>query len=183
MAPPEPILQDGKALLRLGRICAVASRLFASAPPLTPRLVHNISVSAALVYFCHTKTSRLSDQAHSLFPDDASDYEFRSLYYGPAFCKLRGCSDGNGDRHESCGQPNDDSVHNLFDSNIYSRVRLSPTLDCSVGALLKAWREVTGLTLSRWCMVGDEEYQVSGPTATEEFQAEYTDCHSHSSEM
>jgi zinc transporter 1/2/3 len=28
-------------------------------------------------------------------------------------------------------------------------------------------------------MVGEEEYQVSGPTATEEFQAEYTDCHTH----
>ncbi|EUC48340.1 hypothetical protein COCMIDRAFT_23885 [Bipolaris oryzae ATCC 44560] len=32
-----------------------------------------------------------------------------------------------------------------------------------------------------WCMVGEEEYQVSGPTATEEFQSQYTDCHSHSS--
>jgi zinc transporter 1/2/3 len=32
-------------------------------------------------------------------------------------------------------------------------------------------------------MVGDEEYQVSGPTATEEFQAEYTDCHAHGASM
>jgi zinc transporter 1/2/3 len=31
-------------------------------------------------------------------------------------------------------------------------------------------------------MVGEEEYQVSGPTATEEFQAEYTGCHTHGSE-
>ncbi|CAI9629628.1 zip-domain-containing protein [Alternaria burnsii] len=33
-----------------------------------------------------------------------------------------------------------------------------------------------------WCMVGEEEYQVSGPTATEEFQSEYTGCHTHGSE-
>lgn len=31
-------------------------------------------------------------------------------------------------------------------------------------------------------MVGTEEYQVSGPTKTEEFQATYTDCHTHGSE-
>ena len=31
-------------------------------------------------------------------------------------------------------------------------------------------------------MAGSEEYQVSGPTATEEFQAQYTDCHTHGSE-
>ncbi|EOA84555.1 uncharacterized protein SETTUDRAFT_90653 [Exserohilum turcica Et28A] len=34
-----------------------------------------------------------------------------------------------------------------------------------------------------WCMADGKEYQVSGPTATEQFQAQYTDCHSHSSEM
>ncbi|KAF1923442.1 Zip-domain-containing protein [Didymella exigua CBS 183.55] len=33
-----------------------------------------------------------------------------------------------------------------------------------------------------WCMVGTEEYQIVGPTATEEFQAQYTDCHTHGSE-
>ncbi|KAH6644300.1 ZIP zinc transporter-domain-containing protein [Boeremia exigua] len=33
-----------------------------------------------------------------------------------------------------------------------------------------------------WCMAGTEEYQISGPTATEEFQAQYTDCHTHSAE-
>ncbi|KAF9701888.1 hypothetical protein EKO04_001070 [Ascochyta lentis] len=33
-----------------------------------------------------------------------------------------------------------------------------------------------------WCMVGTEEYQISGPTATEEFQAQYTDCHKHGSD-
>ncbi|RAR10617.1 Zip-domain-containing protein [Stemphylium lycopersici] len=32
-----------------------------------------------------------------------------------------------------------------------------------------------------WCMAGEDEYQVSGPTATEEFQEQYTSCHSHSS--
>lgn len=30
-----------------------------------------------------------------------------------------------------------------------------------------------------WCMVGTEEFQISGPTRTEEFQAEYTGCHKH----
>ncbi|KAJ4984247.1 zip zinc transporter [Stagonosporopsis vannaccii] len=33
-----------------------------------------------------------------------------------------------------------------------------------------------------WCMAGTEEYQISGPTATEEFQAQYTDCHTHGTE-
>lgn len=33
-----------------------------------------------------------------------------------------------------------------------------------------------------WCMFGTEEYQISGPTATEEFQAQYTDCHTHGTE-
>ncbi|KAI0576796.1 zinc/iron transporter protein [Pyrenophora tritici-repentis] len=33
-----------------------------------------------------------------------------------------------------------------------------------------------------WCMAGTEEYQVVGPTKTEEFQAQYTDCHTHGSE-
>ncbi|EFQ86452.1 hypothetical protein PTNB73_04067 [Pyrenophora teres f. teres] len=33
-----------------------------------------------------------------------------------------------------------------------------------------------------WCMAGTEEYQVVGPTATEQFQAQYTDCHTHGSE-
>jgi len=28
-------------------------------------------------------------------------------------------------------------------------------------------------------MVGTEEYQVVGPTATEEMEAQYTDCHAH----
>ena len=31
-------------------------------------------------------------------------------------------------------------------------------------------------------MVGTEEYQVVGPTATEEMQPEYTDCHTHGSD-
>jgi zinc transporter 1/2/3 len=31
-------------------------------------------------------------------------------------------------------------------------------------------------------MVGEDEYQVIGPTATEEFQASYTDCHTHGTE-
>lgn len=31
-------------------------------------------------------------------------------------------------------------------------------------------------------MFGTEEYQISGPTATEEFQAQYTDCHTHGTE-
>ncbi|KAF2622818.1 Zip-domain-containing protein [Macroventuria anomochaeta] len=35
---------------------------------------------------------------------------------------------------------------------------------------------------TNWCMVGTEEYQISGPTATEEFQAQYTDCHKHGSD-
>ncbi|RMZ73595.1 zinc iron transporter [Pyrenophora seminiperda CCB06] len=30
-----------------------------------------------------------------------------------------------------------------------------------------------------FCLAGSEEYQVSGPTATEQFQAQYTDCHMH----
>ncbi|KAI4931709.1 hypothetical protein J4E85_004305 [Alternaria conjuncta] len=30
-----------------------------------------------------------------------------------------------------------------------------------------------------YCMFGSDEYQVVGPTATEEFQAEYTQCHKH----
>jgi hypothetical protein len=38
------------------------------------------------------------------------------------------------------------------------------------------------LTYNSWCMVGTEEYQISGPTATEEFQAQYTDCHTHGTE-
>ncbi|OAL51578.1 Zip-domain-containing protein [Pyrenochaeta sp. DS3sAY3a] len=32
-----------------------------------------------------------------------------------------------------------------------------------------------------WCMVGTEEYQVVGPTRTEEMEARYTDCHTHGS--
>jgi zinc transporter 1/2/3 len=30
-----------------------------------------------------------------------------------------------------------------------------------------------------WCMVGTEEYPISGPIATEQFQPQYTDCHKH----
>jgi zinc transporter 1/2/3 len=41
---------------------------------------------------------------------------------------------------------------------------------------------ILALTCNSWCMVGEEEYQVSGPTATEEFQSEYTGCHTHGSE-
>lgn len=32
---------------------------------------------------------------------------------------------------------------------------------------------------SSWCMAGTEEYQMVGPTATQEMQAQYTDCHTH----
>jgi hypothetical protein len=35
------------------------------------------------------------------------------------------------------------------------------------------------LTGNSWCMVGTEEYPISGPTATEQFQPQYTDCHKH----
>ena len=38
------------------------------------------------------------------------------------------------------------------------------------------------LTNGSWCMAGDEEYALSGPTATEEFQAQYTGCHTHGGE-
>ncbi|KAH7409898.1 ZIP zinc transporter-domain-containing protein [Phaeosphaeria sp. MPI-PUGE-AT-0046c] len=30
-----------------------------------------------------------------------------------------------------------------------------------------------------WCMVGTDEYQIVGPTRTQDFQAQYTDCHTH----
>ncbi|KAH4203711.1 hypothetical protein HBI04_020110 [Parastagonospora nodorum] len=30
-----------------------------------------------------------------------------------------------------------------------------------------------------WCMVGTEEYQVVGPTRTQDMQPQYTDCHTH----
>ena len=48
----------------------------------------------------------------------------------------------------------------------------------NVQAKKKKW---SALTRYSWCMVGEDEYQVSGPTATEEFQEQYTSCHSHSS--
>ncbi|KAF2135044.1 Zip-domain-containing protein [Dothidotthia symphoricarpi CBS 119687] len=35
---------------------------------------------------------------------------------------------------------------------------------------------------ANWCMAGTEEYQIIGPTATEEFQAQYTGCHTHGSD-
>jgi hypothetical protein len=44
-----------------------------------------------------------------------------------------------------------------------------------------SYKDVT-LTFNSWCMVGTEEYQISGPTATEEFQAQYTSCHTHGTE-
>lgn len=33
----------------------------------------------------------------------------------------------------------------------------------------------------RYCVAGTAEYEVKGPTATTEFEAQYTDCHSHGS--
>jgi hypothetical protein len=38
------------------------------------------------------------------------------------------------------------------------------------------------LTNHSWCMVGTEEYQVVGPTRTQDMQAQYTGCHSHGTE-
>lgn len=35
---------------------------------------------------------------------------------------------------------------------------------------------------AQWCMVGTEEYQVVGPTKTEEMESQYTDCHTHGSD-
>jgi hypothetical protein len=35
------------------------------------------------------------------------------------------------------------------------------------------------LTNDSWCMVGTEEYQVVGPTRTQDMQPQYTDCHTH----
>jgi zinc transporter 1/2/3 len=42
--------------------------------------------------------------------------------------------------------------------------------------------ERTALISDSWCMVGTEEYQVVGPTRTQDMQAQYTDCHTHGTE-
>ncbi|KAF2014533.1 Zip-domain-containing protein [Aaosphaeria arxii CBS 175.79] len=34
-----------------------------------------------------------------------------------------------------------------------------------------------------WCMAGTEEYQIVGPTKTEEFEAQYTGCHAHGTDV
>lgn len=155
-----------------------------SSAPLRPYCRGWVTIlQGALVSFHCTKTRQFSDQAHSLLLDDAFDHELCSLHCGPVSCRYHSCSDSNGDRHKIRSQPDDDNLHYLFGSHIYGCVGLPPSLDCSVCFPLQALTEAIGLTRDRWCMVGDEEYQVSGPTATEEFQAEYTDCHSHSSEM
>jgi len=40
-------------------------------------------------------------------------------------------------------------------------------------------RMYAALTNYSWCMVGTEEYQVVGPTRTQDMQPQYTDCHTH----
>lgn len=53
-----------------------------------------------------------------------------------------------------------------------------PTLHASSRATTR-----DGLTgVCRYCKAGETEYQVVGPTKTEEMEAQYTDCHTHGSE-
>ena len=35
----------------------------------------------------------------------------------------------------------------------------------------------------QFCMAGTAEYEVVGPTATEQFEPQYTGCHAHGAEM
>jgi hypothetical protein len=61
--------------------------------------------------------------------------------------------------------------------------RLSSPWHCEVSSIimLNLEQSVT-LTTDSWCMVGTDEYQIVGPTRTQDFQAQYTDCHTHSTQ-
>jgi hypothetical protein len=63
----------------------------------------------------------------------------------------------------------------------YRCLGLSPSRHCQVSLLvLVNFEQRVALTARSWCMVGTEEYQIVGPTRTQDFQAQYTQCHMHS---
>jgi zinc transporter 1/2/3 len=64
------------------------------------------------------------------------------------------------------------SITAVSDCHAHSTVKYAATLDILSRITLT-------LTGNSWCMVGTEEYPISGPTATEQFQPQYTDCHKH----
>jgi hypothetical protein len=64
------------------------------------------------------------------------------------------------------------SITAVSDCHAHSTVKYVATL----GILSRITLTLTG---NSWCMVGTEEYPISGPTATEQFQPQYTDCHKH----
>lgn len=71
----------------------------------------------------------------------------------------------------------------LFAASVVAQTTTPPPSTASVATpTITAVSDCHAHQTVNWCMYGTEEYQIVGPTATEEFQAEYTDCHTHGSE-
>ncbi|KAF2846709.1 Zip-domain-containing protein [Plenodomus tracheiphilus IPT5] len=71
----------------------------------------------------------------------------------------------------------------LFASSVVTQTTTPPASSAAVATpTITALSDCHPHSTVNWCMYGTEEYQIVGPTATEEFQAEYTDCHTHGSE-
>ncbi|KAL5433100.1 hypothetical protein PMIN07_008097 [Paraphaeosphaeria minitans] len=58
---------------------------------------------------------------------------------------------------------------------------LKPTATSAAVPSITAVSDCHAHSTVQYCVAGTAEYEVVGPTATEEFEAQYTDCHSHGS--
>jgi hypothetical protein len=101
------------------------------------------------------------------------DHGFFFLHCIPALCSM--CSDP--DRHPSAiGNKRSEAVN-------HRGLGLSSPWHCEVGSFIMLnLKQSVALTTDSWCMVGTDEYQIVGPTRTQDFQAQYTDCHTHSTQ-
>ncbi|KAL6710606.1 high-affinity Zn(2+) transporter zrt1 [Coniothyrium glycines] len=71
----------------------------------------------------------------------------------------------------------------VFATSIAAQTTAAPSTTSAAIPSITAVSDCHAHSTVNWCMAGTEEYQIVGPTATEEFQAQYTDCHSHGSEL
>ncbi|KAI8938185.1 hypothetical protein NX059_005850 [Plenodomus lindquistii] len=67
----------------------------------------------------------------------------------------------------------------LFATSVVAQTTTPPSSAALATPTITAVSDCHAHSTVNWCMYGTEEYQIAGPTATEEFQAEYTDCHTH----
>ncbi|KAL5422963.1 hypothetical protein PMIN04_004264 [Paraphaeosphaeria minitans] len=69
----------------------------------------------------------------------------------------------------------------LFASVAAQITTLKPTATSAAVPSITAVSDCHAHSTVQYCVAGTAEYEVVGPTATEEFEAQYTDCHSHGS--